>query len=96
MSADKPLTEKRLIAILEEVDLATQKDLEAQDERLDKRLNSQKVEIVAEITDVIKDVITTADKNHREVMDRLDDIELDYAKRNEFEALKRHVERLQI
>jgi hypothetical protein len=96
MSADKPLTEKRLIAILEEVDLATQKDLEAQDERLDKRLNSQKVEVVAEITDVIKVVITTADKNHREVMDRLDDIELDYAKRKEFEALKRHVERLQI
>jgi hypothetical protein len=96
MSADKPLTEKRFIAILQGMDLATKKDLEAQDERLDKKLSIQRKEIVAEITDVIKDVITTADKNHHEVRERLDDIELDYVKRKEFEALKRQIERLQI
>lgn len=88
MSADKPVTEKRLIEILD-------KKFEAQEKRFDGKLKAQKEEIVSELTDVIKDVIRTADKNHNEAMERLDDIELDYVKRKEFEALKRQVERLQ-
>jgi hypothetical protein len=84
MSEDKPVAEKRLVEILKSMDLATNASVKAEIEKNRK--------IIVESRDSLLD---TVHKRIDEVMERLDDIELDYVKRKEFEALKRQVERLQ-
>jgi hypothetical protein len=84
MSEDKPVAEKRLVEILKSMDLATNASVKAEIEKNRK--------IIVESRDSLLD---TVHKRIDEVMERLDDIELDYVNRKEFEALKRQVERLQ-
>ena len=83
MAADKPLTEKRLIQILKEFQFVSQKDLTELENRL-----------VEQIVESNKTIISTVEKLHNEVIERLDDLELNTVKRSEFDALKRKVERL--
>lgn len=86
MTADKPLTEKRFIQLIKELKLTFQDNLIA----LEKRTKTHTTE---EVSRVAKDIIATTDKQHSEVMERLDNLELNTVKRSEFEALKRKVER---
>ena len=84
MAADKPLTEKRLVQILKEFQFVSQKDLAESENRL-----------VEQIVESNKNIISTVEKLHNEVIDRLDNLELNTVKRSEFDALKRKVERYQ-
>ena len=83
MADDKPLTEKRLVQILKEFQFVSQKDLAESEKRL-----------VEQIVESNKTIISTVEKLHNEVIERLDDLELNTVKRSEFDALKRKVERL--
>lgn len=87
MSADKPLTEKRLSQLLDGLKLAIQMDLVALEKRLKKHTSD-------EVSRVANDIIATSDERHNEVIERLDNLELNSVKRSEFDALKRKVERL--
>ncbi len=82
MAADKPLTEKRLVQILKEFQFISQKDLAESENRL-----------VEQIVESNKNIISTVEKLHNEVIERLDDLDLNTVKRSEFDALKRKVER---
>lgn len=87
MAADKPLTEKRFIQLIKQLKLSSQDDLTA----LEKRLRTH---VSEEVSSVAKDIIATVDRQHTEVIERLDNLELNTVKRSEFDALKRKVERL--
>lgn len=86
MAADKPLTEKRFLQLIKQLKLISQDDLAASEKRL-------KAYVSDEVSSVAKDIISTVERQHNEVVDRLDNLELNTVKRSEFDALKRKVER---
>jgi hypothetical protein len=88
MAINKPLTEKRFVELFgklfekhaQKLDLATRSDIEK---------NRQ---LIVEGRDLLLEAIH---KRVDDVVDSLDNLELNTVKRNEFEALKRKVERYQ-
>lgn len=86
----KPLTKSDLVAVLKEMEVTTKKDINVAIKTSEKRL---KKHFSHGITQIAKDIITTSETLHNEIVGRLDDLELNTVKRGEFEALKRKVER---
>jgi len=72
-------------------DFATKDDLKKPPSHKD--LSKLESRLVRQIVDSNKVIISTVEKLHNEVVERIDELELNTVKRGEFEALKRKVDR---
>ncbi len=82
MSSNKPLTEKRFVELIKELDLTTNSSVKAEIEKNRK--------LIVKSRDLLLEAVH---KRIDDVVERLDDLELDIVPRGEFEALKRKVNR---
>ena len=90
MAKDKPLTKSDLVAALKEAREATKADVKSAIEASERRLTKHITDVVAGSNEAVR---AGVEGLHKEVIDRLDTLELDAPTRQEFEALKGKVKR---
>ncbi len=83
MPSDKPLTEKRFVELINELDLATNSSVKEENEKNRK--------LIVESRDLLLEAVH---KRMDEVVGRIDNLELNTTPRKEFEILKKQVARL--